>query len=143
MKKLTLVLTLVLLLGSLAAAQKPEPKLSKQELALDNLQASKRGLAAATAAWHHAVDLYGNETREAYLAHINVAEARADLCEAENDAGVRRCKTTRTETDDYRHLLITVMYFNGDGTVRATHFYFAEHEDGTYEQTETTNSASR
>jgi hypothetical protein len=134
---LVLVLS-VLVLDAIAPlyAQK-EPKPSKHQLALLNLKAARARLVAAQKAWAEIPRSYGHEPRttlQGYLALINVARAKADVCEAENDAGVARCKTTSLETD--HSYLLDIIYFHSDGSSVGTHYYFAEHEDGTYEESE-------
>ncbi len=136
-KSLTLLLP-ILMLGAIApvCAQK-EPKLSKHQLAVINLKAAKAGLIAAQKAWEKLPRSYGHEPRdtgEGYYALINVAKAKADVCEAENDAGVARCKTTSLDGDHSYSL--DIIRFHSDGSTTATHYYFAAHEDGTYEESE-------
>jgi hypothetical protein len=144
----TILIALLLLSAQTAKTNQPaktkdEPKLSKHELAMENVEYAKRGVTAAQAAWDDAVHLYGSGKTSAssYNAHINVARAKADLCEAENDAGLVRCKTTVLERDHSQ--LIDVLYFHVDGSMRGTHYYFADHRDGTYEDTETAVSSSK
>ncbi len=134
---LTLLLA-ILMLGAIAPlyAQK-EPKFSKHQLAVQNLKAAKAGLVAAQKAWASIPRSYGHEpsqTMEGYRALINVAKAKADVCEAENDAGVSRCKTTSLDADHSYSL--DIIRFHRDGSTTATHYYFAEHEDGTFEESE-------
>jgi hypothetical protein len=122
---------------------KKKPQLSKHQLAMDNLKTAKAGLIAAQQAWDNILHSYGpgaRKTRESYLAHINVAEAKANVCEAENDAEIVRCKTTSLRTDN--SYLIDILYFHSDGSTRGIHYYFADHADGTYEDSETAFTSS-
>ena len=136
-KSLTLLLTILLLAAIAPLYAQKEPKLSKHQLAIINLKAAKAGLIAAQKAWASLPRSYGHEPRqtmEGYQALINVAKAKADVCEAENDAMVARCKTT-TLNGDHSYSL-DIIRFHSDGGTTATHYYFAEHEDGTYEESE-------
>ena len=122
---------------------KKKPQVSKHQLAMDNLKAAKAGLVAAQQAWDNILHQYGSgarKTRESYLAHINVAQAKADVCVAENDAKIFRCKTISQRTD--HSYLIDVLYFYSDGRTKGIHYYFAEHDDGTYEDSETESTSS-
>jgi hypothetical protein len=137
MKLLTLLLSILVLSAIAPLYGQKEPRLSKHQLAVQNLKAAKAGLIAAQKAWEKIPRSYGHEprtTREGYLALINVARAKADVCEAENDAGVARCRTTSLEAD--RSYSLDIIRFHRDGSMTTTHYYFAEHEDGTYEESE-------
>jgi hypothetical protein len=140
MKRILILFAAGVLASQAFAQTKPvaERKLTPRELAFDQLEAAKRGVQAAQDTWNNILHLYGEgarKTRESYEAHINVAMAKADLCRAQNEAKVARCKTTEGSTD--HRTSVDIHYFYSDGTSRSIHYYFAENADGTYTDTET------
>jgi hypothetical protein len=129
--------------------QLKEPKLSKHQLALDYLKAARRALTAVQEECQKArakefeIEKRWPELKRSsaavgpcldYSASLNLAKEKADVCQAENEAGVARCKTSELESE--HSYLLDIMYFRRDGSMTGTHYYFAVHEDDTYEVSE-------